>query len=185
MSELLASPSLMFESERLLFRAFTAEDFEDLKALHQHPDVAASTFTGFSDDARVQAELGEYIEEFQRLGMSQLHVSELEMRRFIGRMGFQHRQWNPEIPEKEFELRFAIHPDFWSQGYATEGSKALIRYAFEEMKLPKIVMAHFVENVKSEIISQKLGFQKTHEFAVKDRLIIGYEQRNPNTHSLI
>lgn len=180
MSDLSPSPTVLFQSERLIFRPFTSDDFDDLKALHQHPDVAASTFTGFSDDARVQVELDEYIDEYERLGMSQLHVSESATGRFVGRMGFQHRQWNPELPEKEFELRFAIHPDFWRQGYATEGSKAVIAYAFEEMKLSKIVMAHFVDNVKSQFIAQKLGFEKTHEFTVKNRRIIGYKRMNPN-----
>jgi RimJ/RimL family protein N-acetyltransferase len=170
----------LFTSERLAFRAFSESDFDALKSLHQHPDVAITTFTGFSDDVRVLEELNEYIEEYSRLGISQLYVSEKETGRFVGRMGLQHRVWNPERNEREYELRVAIHPDFWSKGFATEGSRAVLQYAFEELRLPKIVMAHFDDNTKSEVISQKLGFVRTCDFYYKGRIVIGYEQLNPS-----
>jgi RimJ/RimL family protein N-acetyltransferase len=169
----------LFTSERLAFRAFSQSDFDALKSLHQHPYVAVSTFTGFSDDVRVLEELNEYIEEYSRLGISQLYVIEKETGHFVGRIGLQYRIWNPERNEREYELRVAIHPDFWSKGYATEGSRAVLQYGFEELRLPKIVMAHFDDNHKSEAISQKLGFTRTCDFTVKGRVIVGYEQLNP------
>ena len=169
----------LFSSERLAFRAFTESDFEALKSLHQHPDVAVSTFTGFSDDVRVLEELNEYMEEYSCLGISQLYVSEKESGRFVGRIGLQHRIWNPDLNEREYELRFAIHPDFWSKGYATEGARAVLQYGFEELRLPKIVMAHFDDNTKSVAIAPKLGFIRTCDFMVKGRVIVGYERLRP------
>ena len=64
----------MFQTPRAVIYPFTPADFEYLKALHQHPNVYISTFTGFSSDERVQAELAEYIDEHERLGISQLKV---------------------------------------------------------------------------------------------------------------
>jgi RimJ/RimL family protein N-acetyltransferase len=52
------------------------------------------------------------------------------------------------------------------------------------MNLPKVVVAHFDDNVKSALIVKKLGFQETGRFVVKHRIIVGYEQLNPNHHSL-
>ena len=169
----------LFTSERLAFRAFNEGDFDALKSLHQHPDVAVSTFTGFSDDLRVLEELNEYIEEYSRLGISQLYASEKESGRFVGRMGLQYRIWNPEREAREYEMRVAIHPDFWSRGYATEGSRAVLQYGFEELRLPRIVMAHYDDNPKSAVIAQKLGFTRTCDFTFKGRFVVGYEQLNP------
>ncbi len=174
----------LFSSLRLNFRAFTVSDFDALKSLHQHPDVAISTFTGFSDDVKVLEELNEYRDEYQRLGISQLYASEKDSGRFVGRLGLQYRIWNPTKGEYAYELRFAVHPDFWSQGYASEGAQAILDYAFQTMNLPKVVVAHFDDNVKSALIAKKLGFQETGRFVVKHRIIVGYEQLNPNHHSL-
>ena len=169
----------LFTSNRLTYRAFNEGDFDALKSLHQHPEVAVSTFTGFSDDVRVLEELNEYREEYRRLGISQLYMSEKDSGRFVGRVGLQYRLWNPEQEERAYELRFAIHPVCWGKGYASEAAQAVLSYGFEALGLPRIVVAHYDDNYKSQAIVEKLGFIPCGQFYFKGRIVVGYEQFNP------
>jgi RimJ/RimL family protein N-acetyltransferase len=59
----------------------------------------------------------------------------------------------------EFGLFYAIAPAYQRQGYATEASKALIAYAFDELKLQRIVATTTHTNTASIGVMQKVGMQ--------------------------
>jgi ribosomal-protein-alanine N-acetyltransferase len=151
--------SSLFETARATIHPFTLTDFNDLKTLHQHPDVYISTFTGFSNDTRVQAELTEYMEEYARLGISQLKVLTKEATpQFVGRVGLQFRTFHPQHPP-DFEVRASLLPNFWGNGLATELIIGTLDYSFTTLKLNRIILGHFNSNLKSQAIAKKLGFQ--------------------------
>jgi RimJ/RimL family protein N-acetyltransferase len=151
----------LFETSRTVIYPFTLDDFNDLKALHQHPDVYITTVTGFSSDERVKAELAEYIEEYNRLGISQLKVmTKEETPQFIGRVGLQLMAIDPSQPPS-YELRFAIMPTHWSKGFATELALATLDYSFNVLQLNRITMGHAQSNLKSQTIANKLKFKST------------------------
>jgi len=153
---------IAFTSNRLTFSPFTQEDYQNLKTLHQHPEIAKMSFTGYSDDARVRDELITYMEQFEQFGISNLAVREKETGAFIGRIGVEHRRCDP-ARGKEFELRIAILPEFWGKGYAPEGSRAVLYYALNTLRLPRVVVGHKSDNLKSAKIIKALGFTYLHE----------------------
>jgi ribosomal-protein-alanine N-acetyltransferase len=106
-------------------------------------------------------------------------MSEKDSGRFVGRVGLQYRLWNPEQEERAYELRFAIHPVCWGKGYASEAAQAVLSYGFEALGLPRIVVAHYDDNYKSQAIVEKLGFIPCGQFYFKGRIVVGYEQFNP------
>ncbi len=58
---------------------------------------------------------------------------------------------------EEIEVGYRLLKKFWSQGYATEMSKALIEYGFNQMKLDKIVGITHPENFASQNVLTKAG----------------------------
>jgi len=153
-------PAPLFETPRAVVFPFTLADFDYLKTLHQHPLVYPSTFTGFSSDERVQAELAEYIDEHERLGISQLKVMSKEATpRFMGRVGLQFRTFHPNF-EPDYECRTSLLPEFWGGGLATELLRGTLDYSFDDLKLERIILGHFQSNVKSQTIAKKLGFKQ-------------------------
>jgi RimJ/RimL family protein N-acetyltransferase len=168
-------PAPLFETPRTVVFPFTLADFEYLKALHQHPKVYISTFTGFSDDARVQRELEEYLDEHQRLGISQLKVMSKEPTpRFMGRVGLQFRTFHPDF-EPDYEVRVSLLPDFWGGGLATELIRATLDYSFNELKLERIILGHFQSNLKSQAIAKKLGFKQISLLETTKEPVLHYE----------
>ena len=60
---------------------------------------------------------------------------------------------------KDIEVGYRFLEDFWGKGYATEGSKCLLEYAFATLKLPKVVAVALKENKASIKVMEKLGMQ--------------------------
>ncbi len=58
------------------------------------------------------------------------------------------------------EIGFALHPAYWSKGIISEASKAVMIYAFEELKLKRLSLAHFLDNHASNRVAKKLGFKE-------------------------
>ncbi|WP_245926536.1 GNAT family N-acetyltransferase [Methanospirillum lacunae] len=58
------------------------------------------------------------------------------------------------------ELGYWIGFPFWNHGYATEAAEAVITYAFDELLLHRITASHFVRNLASGRVLEKLGMKK-------------------------
>jgi [ribosomal protein S5]-alanine N-acetyltransferase len=75
----------------------------------------------------------------------------------IGGMGLDvrgHGQW---------ELGYWLGEPYWNRGYASEGSRALVDFAFEKLEIERIVAGHYVDNHPSGRVLTKLGFRYTVE----------------------
>ena len=63
-----------------------------------------------------------------------------------------------KLDEGIYEMGWIYNRSFWRQGYAYESCKAVIDYAFAELKAHK-VFAEAIDAVKSVGLMQKLGMQ--------------------------
>lgn len=59
------------------------------------------------------------------------------------------------------EIGWRIATPYWGKGLATEGSREVIRFAFERLKLESLVSFTVPENVASRRLMEKLGM--THD----------------------
>jgi RimJ/RimL family protein N-acetyltransferase len=58
------------------------------------------------------------------------------------------------------EIGWQYHPEFWGQGYATEGAMALIRHGFEDCGLEKILAFAVLENSASIAVMKRLDMSR-------------------------
>ena len=65
----------------------------------------------------------------------------------------------PLYNELEVELAFAFGKQYWGQGYACEASRAMIRYAFDELNLRRLVNGTGDDNHRSIALHRRLGFR--------------------------
>jgi RimJ/RimL family protein N-acetyltransferase len=68
---------------------------------------------------------------------------------------------HPRLGEKELEIGYWIHMDYINQGLVTESTAALIRVAFELLRIHRVEIHCDPGNLASAAIPRKLGF--THE----------------------
>jgi RimJ/RimL family protein N-acetyltransferase len=62
------------------------------------------------------------------------------------------------VPEfGETEVLWALHPDAWKQGYATEMARAALEYGFKELGLALIFAMTKPDNGPSQAVMRRLG----------------------------
>lgn len=84
-----------------------------------------------------------------------LYAFDKETGRFIGGTGLHRFDWNNRIIEIGYWYRTSVH----GQGFATEGTKALIKYAFDVLRANKVIIVHSEGNNASRRVIEKSGFQ--------------------------
>ena len=70
---------------------------------------------------------------------------------FVGNCYFEKEETN------ELELGYNIAKPYWNRGLATEGSRAIVRFAFEERQIDRIIAMAIPENIGSCRVLEKIG----------------------------
>ena len=143
------------KTERLLLRQWRQSDLQPYAKLNADPRVREffpSLQTREQSDNSAQI-LSENIAKY---GYGFWAVSILDTDEFIGFIGIQ------DVPfECHFtpavEIGWRLAHEYWGKGYATEGAKAVLRYAFQELHIPEIVAFTSVHNRSSRNVMQKIG----------------------------
>ena len=65
-----------------------------------------------------------------------------------------------DVNQREPDFGCAILPEYWGMGLATEGGKALVKYAFATLHFKKIQALNDLNNKFSSIVAEKIGFKK-------------------------
>ena len=65
-----------------------------------------------------------------------------------------------DVENRVYELGFHFMSEHWGRGFASEAARAVIRHAFESMKVPKLFAAHHPQNAASAAVLKKLGFRR-------------------------
>ena len=84
---------------------------------------------------------------------------------FVGRCGI-HR-WRHEDLD-EVDLGYVVRSDLWGQGYATEMGAAVMRHAAEALGMSELVGFTLHDNVLSQRVLEKLGFDFDKQFVDED-----------------
>jgi ribosomal-protein-alanine N-acetyltransferase len=57
----------------------------------------------------------------------------------------------------EVGLFWALFPEHWGKGYATEAARAMVSYGFEELELTRIVATTENDNLRSIAVMKRIG----------------------------
>lgn len=81
------------------------------------------------------------------------------------------------IPEFDgrTELLYALHPDAWGHGYATELGQAALRYGFERRGLPSIFAITLPDNHASQAVMTRLGMRYRKRATYRDMDVVWFE----------
>jgi RimJ/RimL family protein N-acetyltransferase len=148
---------VFLETERLVLRRFTTADVDNLVSLDADPDVMRFV-TGGKPTSREEIEneflpafLG-YYQRYQEFGF--WAAIERYSGEFLGWFHFRPR--DPTAPEQA-ELGYRLRKSAWGKGYATEGSRALIRKGFRESGVQLVTAEAVAANMASRRVMEKAG----------------------------
>ncbi len=142
----------------MILRRLTAEDADHLHALDSDPEVM-KYLTGGIPHSRafiVETSLPHYLSFYERFSdLGFWAAIEAATGAFMGWFHFKPYRENPD----EIELGYRLMKRFWGQGYATEGSRALIDKGFREQNVHKVVATTMRENWRSRHVVEKVGLR--------------------------
>jgi RimJ/RimL family protein N-acetyltransferase len=72
------------------------------------------------------------------------------------------------IGTPEVELGYAILPEFWGRGYATEGARGALDYARDHTDLTKLIALTLPDNARSIAVLRRLGFLYAEDVELPD-----------------
>jgi RimJ/RimL family protein N-acetyltransferase len=145
------------ETQRLVLRRFTMADVDNLVSLDADPDVM-HFITGGRPTPRDEIEnevLPAFLAYYERFdGYGFWAAIEKPAGEFLGWFHFRPREG---ACLGEAELGYRLRKSAWGKGYATEGSRALIRKGFTEFGVQRVVAEAMAVNLASRRVMEKAG----------------------------
>jgi RimJ/RimL family protein N-acetyltransferase len=156
--------NVFLETDRLVLRQFTAADLDNLVELDSDPDVMRY-ITGGRPTPREQVRdevLPAFLAYYERFaGYGFWAAVEKATGQFLGWFHLRPPEGaNPDEPE----LGYRLLRSAWGKGYATEGSRALIRKAFTELGARRVYAETMAVNRGSWRVMEKVGMRLVRTF---------------------
>ncbi len=171
-----ARHDVILETERLVLRRLTLDDVDALAEMYRDPEVRRY----FPEGSLTLPETREEVEwiidvYYRRFGYGLWATLLKESGALIGRCGLlpwtaleradgslviQHVAEQPPEPEGSWidvELAYLLARPYWGRGLATEAARAIVAFAFDELRLPRLICLFEPENTASRRVAEKVG----------------------------
>ena len=149
----------VLQTDRLTLRPFTAEDLDDLVELDSDPDVK-HFISGGTPTPREEVE-SEVLPHFLSFadGASGYGFWAAEEGSTGAFLGWFHLRPHAEDRPDEPELGYRLRRSAWGQGYATEGSRALVDHAFTDLGASRVYAETMAVHAASRRVMEKAGLR--------------------------
>ncbi|MCU9533910.1 GNAT family N-acetyltransferase [Streptococcus sp. CSL10205-OR2] len=150
------------DTSQLLLRPFRFSDSQAFFAI-----ARVSGNLSFDSPSIKTKEESDYlmVHSFMKAPLGNWAIEEKKSQTLIGAIRFE----KIDFYNKEVEISYFIHKDFWSQGYATNALKSIVALAINDLRFKRLVIITHLENTASQKVAQKAGFKKVKQYRGSDR----------------
>ena len=146
---------ILFETERLIVRRFTADDAHNFFLLNGNAEAMhfiRPVKTREESDAFLSENLNFYLDT-SALGRFAVH--DKKTNHFVGTFSFLYLSG-----EADFHIGYALVPPAWGKGYATELVRTGVNYFFTKTSRKELFAITDSANIASQHVLLKSGFYK-------------------------
>jgi RimJ/RimL family protein N-acetyltransferase len=162
------------ETTRLFLRPMQQTDLDALLSIFTDPKVMAAFDHPAFTHEQMQRWLQRNLDHQNEYGSGLFSVILKESGELIGDCGLEQMEdWGAA------ELGYDFRSDFWNQGYATEAACAVRNYAFDVLKLPRLISLIRVGNFSSKRVAEKVGMILAEEITRYGKPYWKYTLDNP------
>jgi len=158
----MTSCNYIFTSERLGFRKWTNNDLVEFTQLNSDEKVMEH-FPKTLTKKEVELLLKKLNLHLIEKGFTYYAVELHATNEFIGMIGLAHQEYKTDFTPA-IDIGWRLKRSAWGMGYATEGAKRCIEYAFNVLKINTLIAVCTIHNQKSENVMKKIGMTKRGEF---------------------
>jgi RimJ/RimL family protein N-acetyltransferase len=163
---------MTIETDNLILRDYTSEDIDALYPIMSDADTMSFWPAPFSRDD-VQRWIDRAIASYHEYGYGRYPIILKENEKVIGDCGIFRTL---VAGEPVNDLGYILHKDYWGKGYATEAAAAVMRDAFDRLKLESLHANMPYNHSASRRVAERLGMHKVREFT---------NERNRNIWTLL
>jgi ribosomal-protein-alanine N-acetyltransferase len=142
-----------FDTQRLHAECLRATDYGDLYRMNQNLRVM-ETIGGLRSEDTTREYLRKNLEHWDRYGFGVWMLRSKADRMFVGRSALRHANVDGH---DETEIGYALMPEYWGLGLATEISRAMLELAFGRLNLAEVVAFISPSNFASRRVMEKVG----------------------------
>ena len=150
----------MIETERLLLRAYTMDDFNALYEIMSDPETMQHYPAPF-DEERTRRWIAWNLENYAQYGFGLWAVVLKESGTFIGDCGITIQNIDGEMLP---EIGYHIHKNYWRRGFAKEAARAVRDWVFTNTDYDAIYSYMKYTNVGSYSTALANGMKKVKEY---------------------
>lgn len=173
----------ILETPRLILRKLHLGDLDALAALYADKEIR-QYFPDGTDGTLTRAETQEEIEwiiekYYAVYGYGLWATIHKATGDFIGRCGLIPWHLEDEPDRLQVEVAYLLDKRYWRQGLGTEAARAIRDYAFEHLKLERLICMVDPQNTASQKVAQGVGFTFERELVDKYGLCYVYALTPP------
>jgi [ribosomal protein S5]-alanine N-acetyltransferase len=152
--------AIIKETPRLVLRHFTSDDLNDLTPILADAEVMRYSLSGVKTRSQTKDFINWMLDLYQKKNLGLYALIQQKDRQLIGYCGLL--EWDFEGIE-EVEIGYRLARKYWGRGLATEAAIAVRDYAWNELKIDKLICLIESENIRSIRVAEKLGmnYEKT------------------------
>ena len=161
------------ETERLLFRPYTDDDLDFLKALLTNPNVMRYIGNGQTRDEEGLQKFRERIYSMysRNPDFGLKIIVEKASNKLIGHAGLVPQMIDGK---EEIEIGYWIAEEYWGRGFATEAARALKDLGKNQLKLAKMIALIQKGNIASQRVAEKNGMMIEKEIQLDGKDVFVY-----------
>jgi RimJ/RimL family protein N-acetyltransferase len=159
-------PQPILRTPRLILRPFTLADALEVQRLAGAPEVAATTAAVPHpyEDGVAEAWISSHPAALADETNVVYAVTDASIGSLLGAIGLR-----VDMEHNRAELGYWLGHPYWRRGYTTEAAAEMLRYAFEALRLRRVLARHFATNPASGRVMQKIGM--AHEGVMRQHFV--------------
>ena len=161
---------MIIETERLILREYTWDDFNDLYEILSCP-ITMSYYPKPYDEEGTKKWINWCLNSYKNEGFGLWAVCLKDSNKFIGDCGLSIQNIDGE---KLPEIGYHINKNYWKKGYAKEAANAVKKWAFENTKYETLYSYMNKENVASYKTAESIGMKRIKEYQDEFETLLVY-----------
>ncbi|GED68972.1 N-acetyltransferase [Brevibacillus reuszeri] len=151
---------IVLETERLLLRAYEADEIGALHAILSDPVTMQYWPAPFTLEGSQQW-LNTNLKRYETNGFGRWAMVSKSSGQIIGDCGIVLAELDGQ---PEYDLGFIVAKEFWGKGMATEAAEACKQYAFSQLGIKRLCANMAFDHHASRRVIEKIGMTKEKEY---------------------
>lgn len=170
------------ETERLVLVPWSGEYFSEFASVCTDPVAMRFIHRGIPlDQDAIRSIMNRTLAMWEDYGYGPWAAIDKQSGRWVGRIGLN---LLPDWPGPDkWEVGFELAPEFWGQGFATEGAREAIRFGWANTPLTRIISATAVSHQASRRVMEKCGMTFQGEVRIRGTEVAWYAVDRPAVHA--